>query len=90
MVAPAQRKVWRLHDQVKHLYFTLTPAPIPLTPHTNPSAENKDIPVPWHRAYSGASFIARMEVDANDAMEPAEGSGVAPGLGRAGQSLAGW
>ena len=34
------------------------------------------------------SFIARTEVDANDAVEPAEGSGVAPGLGRAGQSLA--
>ena len=41
------------------------------------------------RGYDAPSFIARTEVDANDVVKPAEGSGVAPGLGRAGPSLAG-
>jgi hypothetical protein len=70
------------------LYFTFTPARNPFAPHNNPRLFGKDIPVPPHRAYFARSFIARTEVDANDAVEPAEGSGVAPGLGRAGQSLA--
>jgi hypothetical protein len=61
-----------------HLYFTLTPAPNPFAPNANPRFFRKDIPVPSHRPYSPASFIARMEIDANDAVEPAEGSGSRP------------
>ena len=59
-----------------------------LDTHANLSIFAKDIPVPPDPSYSSPSFTARTEVDANDAVEPAEGSGVAPGLGRAGQSLA--
>ena len=73
---------------MKGLNFTLTSSRTLLTSQANQPAEKKDIPVPSYRPYSPLSFIARTEVDANDAVEPAEGSGVAPGLGRAGQSLA--
>ena len=56
----------------------------------NSLMKNKVTLLPLHRAYYEPSFIARTEVDANDVVKPAEGSGVAPGLGRAGLSLAGW